>query len=204
MEMHTLIAACELARDHGDHICLGGGEPTIHPRFWEFFWTAKRYHDAASSGLSYLIITNGSMTDIALKLADMTVEGGDIEAVLSQDQWHDPIDPRVVRRYEQLRNYRSRDGHRQHEAIRTNERITPHGSALKNGLNTSDDECCCEDMRIHPTGRIYGCGCGKVQFGNVFQPAIPEWFEWRGCAVKQKKAHEQELRAQRGKHTVPA
>jgi len=181
MSREVFLRAINLTHDRGDHFCLGGGEPTLHPDFWPFVTQALEYHEwshreevmLSGSGIPLLIITNGSQTKTALRLARLTREGT-LEAVLSQDEWHDPIDKAVVVAFRDLQ-------HRQgHEGVRSNTLITPHGSALKNGIHSNDEECCCEDLLISPKGTIWACGCRKVKFGTVFEPDVPD--DWsREC-----------------------
>lgn len=175
MDDYVFYKACELTLERGSALCLGGGEPTIHPKFWRFLRRAIDYAQAVGDRL--LIITNGKETKTALRLARLCEEGV-IWAELSQDPWHEPISPRVVHAFQQLRP----NGHG--SGIRSNTRITPHGSALVNGLAAESDRCCCENLLVHPNGTIFGCGCRKVRFGTVFNPRIPEDFAG-DCAVKQ-------------------
>ncbi len=172
----------------------------MHPSFWPFLDRAIKMNEYAGSGLKVLVITNGSKTAISLRMARLC-EDGVINAVLSQDQWHDPIDPKVVRAYERLRDrgryVDSKYGLQREkvEGTRTNEKITPHGSALANRIytETPGTYCCCEDMLIYPDGKIFGCGCRKVRFGDVYYPRIPEDFEDHCCAVEQQ-AEQRRLR----------
>jgi organic radical activating enzyme len=185
MSKETFLAAVQLAVDHGDIISLGGGEPTLHPQFWEFL-TIAMVMGVDGHDHPVWLATNGADTEIALKLAKMTKRGM-IEAVLSQDQWHDPIDDCVVEAFQKLKRSSSVDNEIYHEGIRSNRKITPHGSALKNKLYTSETACCCEDPLINPAGMLFGCGCRKVKFGTVFDPKFPDDFEVGTCAVEWKK-----------------
>ena len=74
-----------------NYIVLGGGEPTMHPEFWEFVEYAQR------CGYPWLA-TNGSNTETALKLCEMA-KTGELSCALSIDEWHDPIDPEVVKAF---------------------------------------------------------------------------------------------------------
>ena len=186
MSFRTFRQACRVAHEYGSPFCIGGGEPTLHPYFWTFLTHAlETYHADGSEdgrvsdeGMQLLIVTNGSQTKTALRLARLC-EDGFLNAVLSQDQWHNPIHPEVVAAYKHLK----RAGK---EGIRSNTNITPHGSALKNSLHTSTDECCCHDQLISPKGTIWGCGCRKAKWGTVWDFTVPPDFEWHECAVKQK------------------
>ncbi len=186
MDPYVFQQALEVARDHGDYIALGGGEPTLHPRFWDFFKRARIYHEAAGSGIAMLVVTNGARTRDALKLARLCHEDIDnaetptFNAVLSQDYWHDPIDPKVVRAFKELKA-RGREG------IRTNTQITKHGSAIVNQCHTNEDWCCCHDTLVHPSGRYYGCGCRKYSLGTVFSFNIPDGYQPGECMVQWRR-----------------
>ena len=74
MTCTTFRAALELAEQRGDSITFGGGEPTIHPQFWEFFGLAiGRFHDEPG----IYMVTNGKKTETALALAALA-KGGKI------------------------------------------------------------------------------------------------------------------------------
>ena len=73
----------------GESIAIGGGEPTIHPLFWQILGESIAYSDYV------WLATNGSMTGIALALAKMAKRGV-IGCALSQDEYHDYIEPEVI------------------------------------------------------------------------------------------------------------
>lgn len=160
MSDEVFKAALELAMEFEDmEITLGGGEPTLHPRFWEFLGLALKAHALLDDGLEWkpLVITNGSVTDSALALARLS-KAGVISAELSQDEWHDPIDPRVIREFGQR--------------IRQVRNIRRVGRGRM--ISGSTPGCCCETMLIDPEGVIWSCGCKQVRWGTVFAPDIPE------------------------------
>jgi len=84
--------AIDQAVDACDQITLGGGEPTLHPDFWEILAYALRQADEESY---VLVITNGKKTEIALGLAFLA-DHCLLSVELSQDSYHDPINPLVV------------------------------------------------------------------------------------------------------------
>lgn len=147
----------------GRHLTIGGGEPTIHPKFWKFLQLA--IDSPASIGL----VTNGSMTDIAIELAKMARKGT-LAVVLSQDMYHDSIDPRVVAAF--------KDAPRQvaypHIAYSDDYRIVRDVTLglINNGrCDFGADGCCCTGTLIEPSGIVRHCGCddapsiGSVQEG---------------------------------------
>lgn len=148
-----------------DLICLGGGEPTLHPRFWEMLGLS------IASCESVWLATNGSITKTALALAKMA-QSGVIGCALSQDQWHDPIDNRVVQAFK--RDIYSLDN--DCREIRT----------IKNPYNNGRcdfgrDGCACEELFVLPNGNIKQCGCLESPvIGSVFDKsfAMPEIVEY--------------------------
>jgi len=81
MSLQTFRQALEYSEDT---VAIGGGEPTIHPLFWQ------------------------KMTETALALAGLA-KRGIIGCDLSQDDYHEPVDPRVVEAFtvDQKRAYNS-------------------------------------------------------------------------------------------------
>ena len=171
MPKEMFIAACQLAVDLTGHIMLGGGEPTLHPMFWEFVGIAQKYTGLGSLDRKIWLVTNGARTEDALALANLT-RAGVLEAVLSQDMYHDPIDQHG-RRFEGVRD--------------NSDNITPHGSAKKNQLQHSDAECCCNSPLIMPNGNFFGCGCRRFKLGTISNYVIPEDYELGECMVEYRK-----------------
>ena len=91
--------AIKYASETLESIALGGGEPTLHKRFWEIIGLSIASCD------NVWLATNGSQTNISIKLAHMA-KRGIIGCALSQDEYHDPIDPRVIQAFTRdKRNY---------------------------------------------------------------------------------------------------
>ena len=157
MTLRTYRRALELSKDYGSSPFLGGGEPTLHPQFERFL--CEGIATAAEIGEGTLgIVTNGSLKRRAMMLAAMA-KGEVIYASLSQDEFHDPIDPEVVWAFEQL----------PHDGIRD---VTHGGSQdplpagrAKDLLGWNEDEerddshCPCESWVVEPDGTIHQCGC---------------------------------------------
>ena len=160
MSDEVFKAALRLAQDLDDYeLTLGGGEPTLHPKFWEFLGLTLKASALMYSDLKPLVITNGSVTDTSLALARLN-KAGAIYAELSQDEWHDPIDPKVIREF------------MQNAGMRTVRHIKSVGRGK--GVAGSSYGCCCETMLVDPEGSIWSCGCKRVRWGTVFAPEIPE------------------------------
>jgi hypothetical protein len=176
-------------------LTIGGGEPTLHPQFWQFLGLAlgqMRHYRELYIG----IVTNGSQTDTALALAAIAAEGL-ISACLSQDQWHDPIDERVVRAFKT--DWNSRDGDKR--SIRTIESVQLKGRGKKLGhLAHFNQDCDCQGLEIEPSGIIYSCNCRKERFGNVFNPQLPSDWSYvssEGYCYKRQKSIRKKLEQER-------
>jgi len=169
MTRDMFIAAAELAEDHGEYVTIGGGEPTLHPLFWDFIGIALGYQECKGS---VCVITNGSVTGTATRLANLA-RAGVIGAELSQDRYHSAIDPYVVQVFTRERGYG--EDHNDFRGIRTVRTILNLGRAAENGIGTEDD-CSCDDLFARSDGTLWACAHEKVQFGTVFKPEIPEGY----------------------------
>jgi hypothetical protein len=142
-----------------DYIGIGGGEPTLHPDFWKFIGYALGHTDHV------WMATNGSQTEIALVLANLAHK--DVLGVdLSQDDYHDDIDPKVIDAFRNL------DG----ASIRSVTDIQPVGRALEHMFYTTEKGCACDDMVVLPNGKIKWCGCEKAPIiGDVWDGIKDEY-----------------------------
>lgn len=174
MPMDTLKKALSLASSYGDFITLGGGEPTVHPKFWEMVGVVL---GSADTEYPPLIVTNGKKTKTALQLAALAKRGV-LQVDLSQDGYHDPIDNVVINAFKVDRRFRGYDSGSTTDlrGIRNvEERIISVGRAIKTNVGF-EEGCACEDLTIAPDGTIYSCGCKTRSFGTVFEPQIPDWW----------------------------
>ena len=138
-----------------DIITLGGGEPTIHPDFWNFLVESIATVDET------FIITNGSMTETSIilaKLIDKEVIGGQ----LSLDPYHDVIDERVERAFYNLGKSEYNGAY---IGIRdTSEKLVNAGRC---DFGISDD-CICPGTVVKPNGDVYPCGCDDApKIGHI-------------------------------------
>lgn len=171
MSMSTFRKAIAYAEERGEYVCLGGGEPTTHPHFYEIL---ARGMAASYDGGLLCIITNGKLKEKALLLAKLD-RAGMIHAELSRDEFHEEIDPEVV---EAFGTYRD-----------TSHNVIAVGRAEDWGWS---DACICDDLFVDPAGRIWACGCQKEQFGTVDNPQIPDDYYDRSCQCSTKHAEELE------------
>ena len=192
MTQDTFTKALQMAVDNESHICIGGGEPTLHPLFKDFLFQAvwALSSQACSNGMPAVhMVTNGSNTEIALRLADLA-QRGVISCNLSQDRYHDPIDPKVVRAFTKPVHYNEFGGVNHfksddHDCRGINKEgayIQRMGRATSWG-NRSKSDGCCGDIFVHPKGTLYPCECRQHSIGTVDDPhsVISEHFSGGYC-----------------------
>ena len=182
MSLDTFKKALELCDGHAE---IGGGEPTIHPRFWEFLGLALGTADE-----SVWLATNGKLTDTALALAGLARKGA-IACELSRDEWHEDIDPRVVDAFGPIGQRGGRDDG-DYRGVRDISHGYEKGPIRIGRAATEFDKdayewtegCCCEGIIIDPKGVIWACGCKQVQYGTVDDPKIPDYEELEAMGLE--------------------
>lgn len=161
MPESIFLKALKLCED--DYITIGGGEPTIHPKFWNYLINA--IVDCEGVWLA----TNGSQTKTALKLASLAKKGI-IGCALSQDDFHDNIDNEVIQAFTKnnnLNTWHNNDHTDDREIRNLSENIFKAGRALENEI-WNREGCVCNDRIIKPDGSIYLCGCSdSIKIGDV-------------------------------------
>jgi len=190
MTRATWQEAIDLAVDRGDHISLGGGEPTLHPDFWEILGQCMGQSDEA-----LWLATNGSQTRTAIALAALA-RRGILGVALSLDDFHDPIDPEVVEAFSDgLHRVRASDDRRPpdlREIRGSGQRLVPQGRARqlvgdKRYKFRPRSECACDGLHVDPGGRIWSCGCMVEQLGTVFDPEIPYDYDSEQCGRRRRR-----------------
>jgi len=127
-----------------DSIAIGGGEPTIHPDFWNFFGSAVERSEHV------WMATNGSMENISIALANLSKNNENFTCVLSQDYYHDEIEDRVI------------------NSFNNNIKNVENGLINSGRCNFGKEGCICPDTIVRPNGDISFCGCEKSpKIGNV-------------------------------------
>lgn len=157
-------------------ITLEGGEPTLHPLFWDMAEFASQSLPDSHVG----IITNGYDPEQAFRVLEWHLEGR-LKAELSQDKFHTPISQEVVSAFQK------------HGLIReSGDEILKVGRALQNGIGDSARHdgtpiCICDEFFMPPSGEIFSCGCKMISFGtdpSVWENAFEKFFrnEHYSCA----------------------
>lgn len=201
MSMKTFKNALKFCgdADGGEGVQLGGGEPTLHPKFWEMLGLGLSVSDV-------WLATNGSTTETALRLCSMARRGV-IGCVLSMDEWHDEIDWEVVEAFqdgmERSMRYNGNTGHHpsnygykplhlvhadthdRREIRDVSDSVSKRGRAVETET-WHKDECSCQGLMCRPNGDAYPCGCldapklGNVNESEALQDAIDELNEDEG------------------------
>jgi hypothetical protein len=78
MDYHLAIDSIAFARDHTDNVTIGGGEPTMHPRFFDILGHSLRDFD------SVWMATNGSNTNAMYRLSNI-IDQCDYESFKRED-----------------------------------------------------------------------------------------------------------------------
>jgi len=159
-------------------IAIGGGEPTLHPLFWQMVMESI---SRADEGV--WMATNGSITDIALTLASLAKKGI-LGVALSLDEFHDPIDPKVIEAFYGKPKYNINSDPTDLREIRN-----VSGKLIKAGRCKDGKEgCICPDMMVKPNGDVKICGCKNAPIiGNVntgFE--IPDNYMYGECYKDQE------------------
>jgi MoaA/NifB/PqqE/SkfB family radical SAM enzyme len=166
-----------------EQITIGGGEPTLHPQFWDIIAESLAFGDV-------WLATNGSMTQTALTLAGMAKKGI-LGCDLSLDDYHDPIEQEVIEAFMvSKKQYRNQISYydRENKDYRNIRNVS--GDEVKSGRCDFgvEDKCVCDDFIITPNGDVMACGCDDAPcLGNVNEHfETPNGWDWGTCYKKQE------------------
>jgi MoaA/NifB/PqqE/SkfB family radical SAM enzyme len=183
MPRSMAFEALHMIHDYDDMLSIGGGEPTLHP---DFFDVLRRSLET----FTYIwMATNGSKTKIMWRLAniingddydekneyDGIYQDGKLTVALSLDSFHDPINPKIEAYWKQRANTKG-VGFEVRDTTRSYDGIVAQGRAKKTGSGWNEDACVCSDLFIRPDGKIKLCGCtGSPIIGTVRDGIEDKW-----------------------------
>jgi len=202
-EYHTIVDGMAFASNYGEDITIGGGEPTLHPQFFDILQHCLEQFEYV------WMATNGSQTKTMLRLSNI-IDGDDwpectceeddpeeyenygclcheklddrrifqegrLSVALSLDCFHDPIDDRI----ENLWRSRAEAHGWSYYQIR-NVMVSANGPiAQGRGKRTGAgyaEGCPCSDIIIKPDGKLRLCGCERAPvIGDVWSGISNEW-----------------------------
>ena len=159
MELEVARAAVAISIESDSCITLGGGEPTMHPQFWEIVGICLD-----SQWMEHLtVISNGSK--YFDRLANLSRDSDCIYyAVSLDDGYHDPLPPDLA--------HRIRKWGRTYGKLHQVTTVARVGRAKTNDLTTST-HCVCEDPQVLVNGDVRYCGCPRSpKLGNVLDSSF--------------------------------
>ena len=172
MSMATLKLALDIAADYGDSLELGGGEPTLHPKFWQIIGIAL---SKGFEGPPWLA-TNGKRTADALALAQLAKTGA-LAVALSLDQWHEKISPSVVQAFTSKNSVTYRGGYDNPYPNDSREIRTVKEPFRAGRWKAGPRRCACPELVVQPDGTISQCGCmDSPVIGHVKTGIKDDWF----------------------------
>ncbi len=181
MGRSAFVFACQSAEQMGTIIDIGGGEPTLHPLFWDFIGIALKH----PTRYPPCIVTNGKIKEDALALARLG-EKKVLYADLSLDPYHEPIDPEVVRAFQKPSGpAHTNTDYRGIRDITSGGTVdpAPFGRAAS-WADPKDTRCPGNDLSVAPDGTIYACGCRTKTYGTIYEPQLPERIPKEWCPDK--------------------
>ena len=171
-DMSLEVYKAALAMDD-ETVSIGGGEPTLHPQFWEFIGLALGHCDYV------WLATNGSLKETSLALARMAKKEV-LGCELSLDDFHDydMVDPQVRIAFQAL-------PHAIRDVTNRGERDPIRAGRFKEYSDEGEgrEDCPCSEFMVKPNGDVMTCGCeDSPRLGNVLTGyEIPEDYEWGEC-----------------------
>ena len=190
--LNHLMADGSCGDEHGfdnmcTTLCIGGGEPTMHPQFWQFLGMALEARVRDDFDAQVWMKTNGKLHDRAKAVLQLGAQNGNVFACdLSADQFHEEIKKDM---YAYAGESKWRDIPR--------DRVADCGFARDNGESGIGEhshshhkssaagaglpypaQCVCEDVFVNPDGDIFMCGCDGMYFPKDFNgESISDWVD---------------------------
>lgn len=201
MDERTFIRTLDLCAENGVTPYIGGGEPTVHPQFWQFLGLILgRAHEFEMEMLG--MHTNGKRKADALALAALAKRGV-LGVTLSVDSYHEFIDPEVIEAFTRKPKNKSwkadidywhdaekRDPYDLRSTVDGADRAVVAQGRGKRISGARTDYCVCEDLQVDPDGVIWACGCERTQFGTVWEPHLPDNAFDHSCWERERAAEE--------------
>ena len=207
MEWETFVNAIQFMRDRDNGtMIIGGGEPTLHSRFFDILKICLDDFDYV------WMATNGSKTKVMYRLANI-MDNCDIESferkdyctcnnpdycecfpdnaiyqenkltvALSLDYFHSPIDDRIVelwRSRSKCTSFNFQHNYQIRDVTMSHSGIVKSGRAIRSGVWQDEANCICQDTHISPNGDVKLCGCrNSPKLGNVNDSVDDESLEF--------------------------
>ena len=186
MELNVFQKALSIAINRGDSFTIGGGEPTMHPRFFEYLNLVRKESERGNFEIAPFMVTNGKAYGKASRLLDILERDYElglntISVSLSQDNWHEPIDRRIIERYTRLR--RITNGFIDFRSVT---KIAPSGRGRHsqfNEMRMTGSQCACQTPLIDSEGMVWSCGCKTHLLGSIWDENVLDEY-------KEEFAHE--------------
>jgi hypothetical protein len=210
MDYNTAIDAIAFARNNFDEsISIGGGEPTLHPRFFDILRHCLTDFDYV------WMATNGSKAKTMWRLASI-IEDSDYEnfpeddygaeiisnphqtlcVALSTDHFHratGTVDHRIAAHWKSNVERRN-SGYETRDITQTRVGVIKQGRAVRTQVWQTENQCVCENIMIKPDGTLRLCGCTKSPvIGNIWNGIEDKWNQvisydegYRGCECYKK------------------
>ncbi len=188
MRWDVVCDAIAFARDmDSEVISIGGGEPTLHPRFFDILRIALQdFH--------YVwMATNGSRTKTMWRLARILDEddfprrgvseedciflsdSDQLHIALSQDYFHRSINYKVAD-YWKSRSKGSSSKYSIRDVPSSFYGVANQGRAKINQLGVDNKHCICNGLFINPKGQLKMCGCKNSPIiGDVWRGIEDKW-----------------------------
>lgn len=190
MDYGDALDALSFASRYDDTLTFGGGEPTLHPRFWDILRSALWTFDYV------WFASNGSKRKTMMRLAAILDNGYDefcpeddepiqlsredqLTVALSTDHFHnrDMVNDEVWDHWHRRAGlgYRGATGYELRNVTQQMDGVAGVGRAKKTGSGWAD-RCVCSDNIIRPDGSIKLCGCPSSPIiGSVRMGITDEW-----------------------------